>query len=101
MRVVVQLRNGTHQLANPTKWFWIRHGLAKAMLERIAYNQIHLFTSQPDAAIAFAQAFGLRGEFGSAQRALPFSADFCAPQLHPLVPPQVLHFMQVPLRTSV
>jgi hypothetical protein len=23
------------------------------------------------------------------------------PQLHPLVPPQVLHFMQVPLRTSV
>ena len=22
-------------------------------------------------------------------------------QLHPLVPPQVLHFMQVPLRTSV
>ncbi len=24
-----------------------------------------------------------------------------ASQLHPLVPPQVLHFMQVPLRTSV
>jgi hypothetical protein len=23
------------------------------------------------------------------------------PQLHPLVPPQLLHFMQVPLRTSV
>ena len=25
----------------------------------------------------------------------------CAPQLHPLVPPQVSHLRQVPLRTSV
>ena len=30
-------------------------------------------------------------------RVNPFGSD----QLQPLVPPQVLHFMQVPLRTSV
>ena len=30
-----------------------------------------------------------------------YATDTCPGQLQPLVPPQVLHFMQVPLRTSV
>lgn len=34
-------------------------------------------------------------------RALVRARSGIAPQLQPLVPPQVLHFMQVPFRTSV
>ena len=34
-------------------------------------------------------------------RALVRARSGIAPQLQPLVPPQVLHFMQVPLRTRV
>ena len=41
-------------------------------LERVAFNQIHVFTSQPEAAIALANAFGLRGEVNLTQRALRF-----------------------------
>lgn len=39
-------------------------------------------------------------ESWSAELVLPRSNPI-SNQLHPLVPPQVLHFMQVPLRTSV
>jgi hypothetical protein len=35
------------------------------------------------------------------KRSLSVFIGFTPRQLHPLVPPQVLHFMQVPLRTSV
>lgn len=34
-------------------------------------------------------------------RSLRNGFEIPAPQLQPLVPPQVLHFMQVPFRTSV
>lgn len=42
----------------------------------------------------------MRGD-GTVADAAPFASDRPTDQLHPLVPPQVLHFMQVPLRTSV
>ena len=42
-----------------------------------------------------------RGGAGQALPGVPPGMIAPAPQLHPLVPPQVLHFMQVPLRTSV
>ena len=55
-------------------WGTIQHAIAKSScreaswrtkvdLERVAFNQIHVCTSQPEAAIAHANAFGLRGEF--------------------------------------
>ena len=32
-------------------------------LERVAFDQIHVFTLNPEAAIAFANAFGAQSEF--------------------------------------
>lgn len=50
--------------------------------------------SDRESARVLAIAVDEKGAEGS-----PFRAP--SPQLHPLVAPQVLHFMQVPLRTSV
>ena len=45
------------------------------------------------------RAMLLRDKSGVGVAALTSNSQ--SPQLHPLVAPQVLHFMQVPLRTSV
>lgn len=71
-----------------------RHALIPSLVRRLACSSTRMGRD-----FVFPQRARLWRDGRGAKLQLRAPTSIC--QLHPLVPPQVLHFMQVPLRTSV